>query len=82
MTVSGSAAGYDDTGKILDTGGVDQAGCPLDGRTNESFGWRPIGTTGLDHPGNDLSTPEPSTVVLTASGLLMVGGMVRRRRSA
>ncbi len=81
LTVDGVTTGYDDTGKILDTGGQDQATCGLDGRFNEAFGWRPIGTTGINVGTNQVA-PEPSTIVLTASGLAVLGGYVRRRRAA
>ena len=59
-----------------DTGGFDLA-CA----GNESLGWRPIGTTGIGNPGNQLA-PEPGTNVLLATGVVGLGMVLRRRRAS
>jgi hypothetical protein len=70
---------YQDTGLILSTGGVDRALCPSP--SNESLGWRLIGTTSYNDPTNQLNVvPEPSTVALSATGLLALFGVSVRRR--
>lgn len=77
-TVNGTVRNFNDTGLILTTGGVDLANCP--GLPNEALGWRPVGTSGVNNPGNQI-TPEPSTLALLAGGLTLVGGFVRRRKT-
>ncbi|HWZ41828.1 MAG TPA: Ig-like domain-containing protein, partial [Candidatus Saccharimonadales bacterium] len=46
VTVGGAATDFADTAHVLDTGGFDSS-C----RGNQSLGWRPIGTTGMEVPG-------------------------------
>ena len=68
ITVDGTTTVFNDTGHVLDTGGFDFASIG-----NESFQWRPIGTVG-----GQAGTPEPSSMVLLASGLIGVGVSKRR----
>jgi hypothetical protein len=63
-----------DTGHILTTGGFDYASIG-----NESFNWRPIGTTGIGNPGG---VPEPSSFVLLGLGGLGFAVRAYRRRRA
>jgi PEP-CTERM motif len=65
---------FSDTGQVLNTSGVDFACETLDCSTNESFGWRDIGTFG-GQPG----TPEPSTLLLLGTGLLGLVGITWRK---
>lgn len=77
VSINGTANSYDDSGLILTTGGVDFASCV----GNEALGWRLIGTTGVNDPGNQLSSvPEPSAIVLFGSGLVGLAGFLRRRK--
>lgn len=50
VTVAGTPQTFSDTSHVLDTGGFD-----LSCRGNESLQWRPIGTTGIDHPAGSLT---------------------------
>lgn len=59
----GTVATCRDTGQILNTAGFDTASIG-----NEALGWRLCGTTGIDHPGNQI--PEPTTLALVGLGLL------------
>ena len=44
VTIGGTTTNYSDSGKILNTHGVDSAGCPYTGtRNDESEAWVPIG---------------------------------------
>lgn len=80
-TVGATTSGYQDTGLILSTGGVDRAVCP--GSSNESLGWRLVGTTSYNNPTNQLDVvPEPSTIALSATGLLALFGFSFRRRNS
>lgn len=60
VTIAGTPQAFSDTGHVLDTGGFD-----LSCRGNESLQWRPIGTSGIDHPAG-LLTLQPGNA--TASG--------------
>jgi hypothetical protein len=77
VTINGTASSFNDTGLILTTGGHDVAACGL----NEALGWRLIGTTGVDNPGNQIA-PEPATIGLFGTGLmgLLAAGFLRRRK--
>ncbi len=68
--------GLFDSGHILDTGGFDYA---LNG-SNESFGWRLIGTTGIDNPTNQIGIPEPLTLSLFGMGIAGAVAIRRRRK--
>ena len=70
----GSTATCRDTGQVLNTAGFDTASIG-----NEALGWRLCGTTGIDHPGNQI--PEPVSLALVGLGLLGAA-MGSRRRSA
>jgi hypothetical protein len=65
-----------DSGQILNTGGFDRA---FDG-TNESLGWRDVGTTGVADPAGDQAAPEPTSVILVCMILLAAAGYARKRR--
>src|SRR5262249_60222614 len=65
-----------DSGQVLNTGGFDRA---FDG-TNESLGWRDVGTTGIADPAGDQAAPEPTSAILLAMTLLGAAGYVRSRR--
>jgi RHS repeat-associated protein len=60
VTIAGTPQTFADTAHVLDTGGFD-----LSCRGNESLQWRPIGTSGIDHP-TGLLTLQPGNA--TASG--------------
>jgi len=77
MTINGTSSSFNDTGLILTTGGHDVAACGL----NEALGWRLIGTTGVENPGNQIA-PEPATIGLFGTGLmgLLAAGFLRRRK--
>ena len=60
VTVGGTGTDFFDTAHVLDTGGFDSS-C----RGNQSLGWRPIGTTGIDAPAASLqlmAEPAPHAV--------------------
>src|SRR5579864_636000 len=60
VTIAGTPQTFVDTAHVLDTGGFD-----LSCRGNESLQWRPIGTSGIDHP-TGLLTLQPGNA--TGSG--------------
>jgi hypothetical protein len=91
VTINGTATTFSDTGHVLDTGGYDAATFGINGSNfpynpnkfpeNESLQWRPIGTTGVGNPGgNPPSIPEPSTLILSALGLVCLVALYGRRR--
>lgn len=77
---------YLDSKQILNTGGIDRATLNSTNTFDESLGWRPIGTTGVeDVNGFDCQispTPEPSGLALLFTGGLPLLGFLRRRRAA
>jgi hypothetical protein len=74
ITVDGTALHYLDTGHVLDTGGYDYA---LTG--NESFQWRPIGTTGTSDPGGT-HVPDSTGLEILVMGLAGLAGFGRLAR--
>jgi PKD repeat protein len=47
VTIGGVTTDYFDTGQVVNTGGVDSAGCPPTGnRNDETIGWLPVGSSG------------------------------------
>ncbi len=71
ITLDGVTNVYNDTGLVSSTGNFDLA---VTGQ-NEALGWRPIGTTGIGNPGNQLA-PEPASMLLMATGL---AGILRKK---
>ncbi|HEV2175711.1 MAG TPA: PEP-CTERM sorting domain-containing protein [Terriglobia bacterium] len=72
ITANGVPTTFNDSGHVLDTSGYDFA-CT---GANESFSWRPIGTTG-----GQGGAPEPASILLLGSGLASLGGYLRRKRA-
>ena len=75
--IGGSITDYSDTGQILNTGGIDPPTCT---GANEALGWRLIGTTDFNNPGNQFGVPEPISLSLFGAGLAGVVAMRRRRQ--
>lgn len=80
---------YTDSKQILNTGGFDLATLDTNNKHNESLGWRPIGTTGIEdvdgHLGGDCQlqvVPEPGSLALLVTGGLPLLGFLRRRKRA
>jgi len=73
--IGGSITDYNDSGMILNTGGIDPPSC---GASNEALGWRLIGTTDFNNTGNQIGVPEPITLSLFGAGL--AGALAIRRR--
>jgi hypothetical protein len=74
VTVNGTAASYNDTGQVLDTGGVDANSCtPGVPNANESIQWTPVGQTGAnglkvtDSPSTQSAVPTTGTANVTAT---------------
>lgn len=57
ITINGTAATFNDTGHVLDTGAFDLA-C----RGNESLQWRLIGTSGIENSTGHITLAPPSSV--------------------
>jgi hypothetical protein len=70
VTIGGVTTSFVDSGHVLDTQGFDYASVG-----NESFRWRPIGTTG--DPAGTAATPLPSAAV---AGMSLLGGLGIFRR--
>lgn len=79
LTINGNLKTFADSKHILDTGGYDFATwgyhdiipSPFPQNAyNESFQWRPIGTTGIGNPGGAPPTPEPKGGLSGRCGLL------------
>jgi len=87
FTINAGGSVFNDTAHVLDTGGYDSAqyshihtgggGVPVF-NTNESLGWRPIGTTGIGNPGGGGSVPEPASLAVLGLGILGVAAIRRR----
>jgi hypothetical protein len=78
ITVGGTPETLSDTGQRLNTGGTDIAICsnPTFVGPNESIGWALIGT--VAGQGNNISTPEPASLLLMGTGLLGVCALRRK----
>lgn len=62
ITIGGVPSTFIDTGHILDTGGFD-----LVCQGNESLGWRPIGTTGIQNTSAQVTLSPPTSVQATGT---------------
>jgi hypothetical protein len=73
-----------DSGQILNTGGFDLGTHNGRFNTNESLGWRDIGTTGIADPAGDQAAPEPASLALFGLTTLAGAGYFgwRRRKKA
>jgi hypothetical protein len=69
ITIDGTVYNFLDTGHILDTGGFDYAAIG-----NESFQWRPVGTTGTSNPGGNPNVPDSTGIEVLLMGTLSLGG--------
>jgi hypothetical protein len=67
-----AATTYNDTGHVLDTGGIDTGNCTPTATDpqwgHETLGWRMIGTCGESCPGNQLTTSSISSSQSSSSG--------------
>lgn len=62
VTIAGTPATFTDSGHILDTGGFD-----LVCQGNESLGWRPIGTTGIQNTSAHVTLNPATSIQATGS---------------
>jgi PEP-CTERM motif len=79
LTVGSTPETLDDTGQRLNTGGTDIAVCGSNSHftgPNESIGWALIGT--VAGQGNNISAPEPASLMLLGTGLLGICAIRRK----
>jgi RHS repeat-associated protein len=69
VDIGGTTTSYDDTGKILNTAGVDKASCSPGNANNESTPWTRVGG-----PGVGADVPLPPSASLTLAPIAAVNG--------
>jgi RHS repeat-associated protein len=76
VTIQGKTQTYYDSGQVLNTGGVDEAGCPPPGPNNESHPWTRVGGEGIP-----INLPLPPAVLLTLSPTRVSGDQLGQTQS-